>query len=297
MLLIYPTIAYLLTLMMIVIHNRRMVAHHDQQEAQREITLTSKKHQLWIQLFILILLVLHGVACYQDIFTPEGIVFGFAQALSLMAWVAITLYWIEGWFFTLNGMLPLILGLAMIFSFLPVVFSGAIISTKAVHSPGFKLHFITANIAYGIMFLAALQAILMTMQDRSLRSKQQQDTSSWMGIFVFGRSSRLLEQLPPLLIMERVMFNIIGIGFCLLTIAVFSGIFFSQSLFGRPLIIDHKTIFALLSWAMFGGLLHAHWRVGLRGAEASKWVLGSFAVLVLAYIGSRFVLEVILHRL
>jgi len=138
---------------------------------------------------------------------------------------------------------------------------------------------------------------LMTMQDRSLRSNQQKDTSSWMGIFVLGRSSRLLEQLPPLLIMERVMFNIIGIGFCLLTIAVFSGIFFSQSLFGRPLIIDHKTIFALLSWAMFGGLLHAHWRVGLRGAEASKWVLGSFAVLVLAYIGSRFVLEVILHRL
>jgi ABC-type uncharacterized transport system permease subunit len=96
MLLIYPTIAYLLTLIMIVIHNRRMVADHDQQEIQREITLTSKKHQLWIQLFILILLVLHGVACYQDIFTPEGIVFGFAQALSLMAWVAITLYWIEG---------------------------------------------------------------------------------------------------------------------------------------------------------------------------------------------------------
>jgi ABC-type uncharacterized transport system permease subunit len=147
------------------------------------------------------------------------------------------------------------------------------------------------------MFLAAIQAILMTMQDRSLRSKHQMETSSWTGIFVFGRSSRLLEQLPPLLVMERVMFNVMGIGFCLLTIAVFSGIFFSQSLFGRPLILDHKTVFSLLSWAMFGGLLYAHWRVGLRGAEASKWVLGSFSVLLLAYIGSRFVLEVILHRL
>ncbi len=297
MLLIYPTIAYLLTLTMIVIHNRRMVTFQDQQQVQHEITPTSKKHQLWVQGLIFILLALHGVACYQDIFTPEGLVFGFAQALSLMAWVAITLYWIEAWFFTLQGMLPLVLGLATIFSFLPIVFSGAIISTKAVHSSGFKLHFITANIAYGIMFLAAIQAILMTMQDRSLRSKQQKDTATWMGIFVLGRRSRLLEQLPPLMVMERVMFNVMGIGFCLLTIAVFSGVFFSQSLFGRPLILDHKTIFSLLSWAMFGGLLYAHWRVGLRGAEASKWVLGSFSILLLAYIGSRFVLEVILHRL
>ena len=93
------------------------------------------------------------------------------------------------------------------------------------------------------------------------------------------------------------MFNVIGIGFCLLTIAVFSGIFFSQSLFGRPLIFDHKTVFSLISWVMFGSLLYAHWKVGLRGAEASKWVLGSFSVLLLAYVGSRFVLEVILQRL
>jgi ABC-type uncharacterized transport system permease subunit len=86
--------------------------------------------------------------------------------------------------------------------------------------------------AYGIMFLAALQAILMTIQDRSLRSKQQQGTTSWLQILVLGRSSRLMDQLPPLLTMERVMFNVIGIGFCLLTVAVFSGVFFSQALFG-----------------------------------------------------------------
>jgi len=82
----------------------------------------------------------------------------------------------------------------------------------------------------------------------------------------------------------------------LLTVAVFSGIFFSQSLFGRPLIFDHKTVFSLISWVMFGSLLYAHWKVGLRGAEASKWVLGSFVVLLLSYVGSRFVLEVILQR-
>ena len=294
MLLIYPSIAYALTLIVMVIHNRQM---HAAQDIQREITLSSKKHKLWIHFLLFILLVLHGSACYQDIFTPQGLVFGFAQALSMMAWVGIAIYWIEGWFFTLQGMLPLMLLLAAAFSFLPAVFSGAIISTKAVHSPGFKLHFITANIAYGTLFLVAIQAALMNLQDRSLRSKQQNQSISWINLFARGQKSTWLNQLPPLVTMERVMFNMMGIGFCLLTITVFSGLFFSQTLFGRVLILDHKTLFAVISWVMFGSLLFAHWKVGLRGAEASKWVLRSFLVMLLAYVGSRFVLEVILQRL
>ncbi len=294
MLLIYPSIAYALTLIVMVIHNRQM---HAAQDIQREITLSSKKHKLWIHFLLFILLVLHGSACYQDIFTPQGLVFGFAQALSMMAWVGIAIYWIEGWFFTLQGMLPLMLLLAAAFSFLPAVFSGAIISTKAVHSPGFKLHFITANIAYGTLFLVAIQAALMNLQDRSLRSKQQNQPISWINVFARGQKSTWLNQLPPLVTMERVMFNMMGIGFCLLTITVFSGLFFSQTLFGRVLILDHKTLFAVISWVMFGSLLFAHWKVGLRGAEASKWVLRSFLVMLLAYVGSRFVLEVILQRL
>jgi ABC-type uncharacterized transport system permease subunit len=77
---------------------------------------------------------------------------------------------------------------------------------------------------------------------------------------------------------------------------VFSGVFFSQDLFGKPLIFDHKTVFALLSWALFTGLLIARWRVGLRGPTAIAWVLGGFIALLLAYVGSRFVIEVILGR-
>jgi ABC-type uncharacterized transport system permease subunit len=297
MLLIYPSIAYALTLISIVIHNRNQLATIENEQPPRSASISNQKHQIWIHLLVFILLVLHGYACYQDIFTDEGLVFGFAQALSLMAWVGIALYWIEGWFFTLIGMLPLVLVMAMIFSFLPVVFDGAVISTKAVHSPGFRLHFITANIAYGMMFLAALQAILMTWQDKSLRSNPNSRSPSWLQRTMFGQRLSLLEQLPPLLTMERVLFNVIGIGFCLLTIAVFSGVLFSQELFGRALTFDHKTVFSLISWVMFGSLIYAHWKVGLRGAEASKWVLGSFSVLLLAYVGSRFVVEVILHRI
>jgi ABC-type uncharacterized transport system permease subunit len=296
MLFIYPSIAYALTLLSIVIHNRNRLDSLADQSTPRESSNSNQKHQIWIHLLVFILLALHGYVCYRDIFTEQGLIFGFAQALSLMAWVGITIYWIEAWFFPLNGMLPLILCIAMIFTFFPVAFEGAIISTKAVHSPWFRLHFLTANVAYGIMFLAALQAILMTWQDRSLRSNRKQETNSWVQSVLFGKRLSLLDQLPPLLTMERVLFNMISIGFGLLTIAVFSGVFFSQTLFGRPLIFDHKTVFALISWAMFAGLLFAHWRIGLRGAEASKWVFGSFGVLLLAYVGSRFVLEVILRR-
>lgn len=248
---------------------------------------------------ILILLILHGYVCFKDILTPGGIVFGFAQALSLMAWVCVALYWIEGWFFRLNGMLPMILVMAMWASFLPTIFPGVVISSKTVHSPGFILHFITANIAYGIMFLAALQAVLISWQERNLRASYGAKTSAQWSVskvLLLGQKKAFLEQLPPLITMEKVLFNVLGIGFVLLTIAVFSGVFFSQELFGRPLTFDHKTFFSLLSWFMFGGLLFANWKFGLRGTQALKWIIGSFTALLLSYIGSRFVLEVILNR-
>lgn len=291
------SLAYALTLFFMMFLNRQ--EHHKTYATEHATSLrdTQKTPQnLAIHFVLFILLVLHGYACYLDIFTSEGLVFGFAQALSLMAWVGIALYWIESWFFSLQGMLPLVLVLATLFSFLPALFEGSIISTKSVHSPGFKLHFITANIAYGVMFLAALQATLMTWQDRNLRSNHSKSNKSLVEMLLLGSPSRLLDQLPPLMTMERVLFSIIGIGFCLLTVAVFSGVFFSQALFGRALIFDHKTVFALLSWSMFGGLLYAHWKVGLRGTEALRWVFGSFVVLLLAYVGSRFVFEVVLNK-
>jgi len=96
--------------------------------------------------------------------------------------------------------------------------------------------------------------------------------------------------------MEALLFNLLYIGFALLTLTVFSGLLFSEALFGKPLVFDHKTVFALISWVLFAGLLLAHWKVGLRGRTAVRWVLSAYTALLLAYIGSRFVMEVILQR-
>ncbi|BDX20877.1 hypothetical protein TUM22923_01980 [Polynucleobacter sp. TUM22923] len=182
----------------------------------------------------------------------------------------------------------MVLFFALLCSTLPLLFSGTIISPTAVSDPWFKGHFIVATIAVGLLTLAAMHAILMTVQDRALHRQ--------LAIAPRGRSAHWLEDLPPLMTMESLLFNLLYVGFALLSLTVFSGLLFSQTLFGKPLVFDHKTIFALLSWFLFGSLLIARWSVGLRGRVALRWVLSAYTALLLAYAGSRFVLEVILHR-
>lgn len=249
----------------------------------------------FIQICLFIILVIHGMVLQSAIFKPEGLNFGFADALSLMAWFGITFYWIENWFLPLRGMLPLVLGMGALFTLFSAMFPGELLSNRAVNSQWFRLHFFVANAAYGLMSLAALHAILMSWQDKRLRHHAN-DNNTWYESIYASQAARWLDLLPPLMTMERVLFNLLRMGYVFLTLTVFSGIFFSQTLFGRSLIFDHKTVFALIAWLMFGGLLIARWRIGLRGVKALRWVLTAFLMLMLAYVGSRFVLEVLLHR-
>ena len=85
-------------------------------------------------------------------------------------------------------------------------------------------------------------------------------------------------------------------GFVLLTLTVGSGVFFSEALFGKPLSFDHKTLFAFASWGIFATLLVGRHAWGWRGKRALRWTLAGFSLLILAYVGSRFVAEVILGR-
>lgn len=239
------------------------------------------------QWVLLPLILLHGYILHESIFTSAGFIFGFAQALSAMAWIGVTFFWFESWYLPMKGLRVLILLAAAVCSLLPGLFEGHLLSERAVHDPWFRAHFIVANIAYGLLSLAALHAILMHWQDRRLHLRMQGQANFF---------TRWVDRLPPLLSMEHILFRILIAGFILLTLTVFSGVFFSQTLFGQPLRWDHKTVFGILSWLMFAGLLIARWRIGLRGLSAIRWVLGSFGVLLLAYVGSRFVLEVLIAR-
>ena len=241
-----------------------------------------------VQAAIFVILVIHGVQLHDSVFTPQGFVFGFAQDLSLIAWVGLAFYWFQSWFLPISSLRWMALMFALICAFLPTVFPGTLLSPKAVSDPWFKGHFVVATVSVGLLSLAAMHAMLMSVQDRALHRQ--------LAIIPNGRLAHWLEDLPPLMTMESLLFNLLYVGFALLSLTVFSGLLFSQTLFGKPLMFDHKTIFALVSWFLFAGLLIARWRVGLRGRAAIRWVLSAYTALLLAYVGSRFVVEVILQR-
>jgi ABC-type uncharacterized transport system permease subunit len=134
--------------------------------------------------------------------------------------------------------------------------------------------------------MAAVQGLLMAAMDRRLHHERIDAPGAL----------RFLDRLPPLLTMERVLFRLISAGFVLLTLTLATGVFFSEEMFGRPLRLDHKTIFAFAAWFVFGGLLAGRAAFGWRGRKALRWTLSGFGLLMLAYVGYRFVFEVVLGR-
>jgi ABC-type uncharacterized transport system permease subunit len=235
--------------------------------------------QSWERAAILAPLALHGWLLYDGIFSHE-LRFGFAQALSVMMFLGVALYWIESLFYDLEGMQPLVLPLAAVALPLPALFPGLASSGAHAGAAAFKLHLALAMIAYGLAVIALLHAALMAVLERRLHHKHA-------GFFT---------SLPPLLTLEQLLFRVIAAAFVFLTLTLATGIAFSETLFGRALRADHKTVFAILSWITFGLLLAGRALYGWRGRTALRWTLSGFVLLILAYVGSRFVLEVVLHR-
>ena len=234
----------------------------------------------WERLVLLGALALHGLTVGQEIFNDGAMRFGFSVALSLMLWLAITLYWIESFYARMEGLQMLGLPLAAGVVLLPALFPGQHLLVNA-DSAAFRTHFLMAMLAYSLFTLAALHALLMAVAEKHLHK---------------GRLSPLLAGLPPLLTMEALLFRLIHIAFILLTLTLISGSFFSETLFGKALSFNHKTVFAILSWLIFAALLIGRHLRGWRGRLALRWTLTGFATLILTYVGYRFVLEVILGR-
>jgi ABC-type uncharacterized transport system permease subunit len=233
-----------------------------------------------VRAVLLAALVVHGLAIHASMFSGEGMRFGFGVAVSLMVWLAVCFYWIESFYAQLDGLHALVLPAGLVASLLPMTFPGQYVLAHAA-SPAFRAHFIVAMLAYSLFTLAALHAMLMAVAERQLHS---------------GRISPTIASLPPLLTMETLLFRLIGIAFVLLTLTLGSGIVFSETLFGQAFRFDHKTVFAIVSWLLFGALLFGRHVWGWRGRVALRWTLAGFITLMLAYMGSRFVVEVLLGR-
>jgi ABC-type uncharacterized transport system permease subunit len=244
------------------------------------------------RLAILAPIVLHGWLLAQALYVAPELRFGFAQALSAMLFLGAAIYWVESLFLRLDGFEPLLLPLAAIAVPLPALFPGFPGGSDSA-STEFRIHLTLAMAAYSVFTIAMLHAVLMALVERRLHRLHRAAPGAAAAPESFGGP---LVHLPPLLTLERLLFRLIGIAFALLTLTLASGAIHSETLFGRALRFDHKTVFALLSWATFAALLAGRYLYGWRGRTALRWTLAGFVMLLLAYVGSRFVLEVILGR-
>jgi ABC-type uncharacterized transport system permease subunit len=221
--------------------------------------------------------VLHALLLIPNFITAAGIDFNLFNILSLTSWLMLTLTLI---FSTYRPVLAL-----NIFA-IPVAAFGVVVGSlwHAPYQPVLRLghdlewHIVLSLAAYCVLFMAATQAILLHVQNRELKHKSL--NRIWVSV------------LPSLQTMESLLFDLLLVGFGLLTIALPLGLLSVHNLIAQHLV--HKTFFSLLSWLIFGILLFGRWRMGWRGQRAIKFTLWGFGFLLLGFIGSKFVLEILM---
>lgn len=224
-------------------------------------------------------LLLHGWLLYRDVFS-QGFNFGLANALSAIFWLTVLVYWLANLKTPLQSLQAFVLPPAAVFAVLPA-FSAQTHYMPEANAKLFIVHISIALLAYSLFTFAALHALLMTIAERGLHNKP---------------TPIKLPNFPPLMVMEDLLFKVIAIGFALLTLTLVSGMLFSEEIFGKPLQFNHKVIFSIASWLIYGWLLFGRYQYGWRGKQAIRWTLAGFGLLLLAYVGSKFVLEMILQR-
>jgi ABC-type uncharacterized transport system permease subunit len=223
-------------------------------------------------------LILHTWLLWNSIFSHAGLSLAFFSALALTSWTVITLLLVSSLTKPVENLGLILLPVAAITVGLEA-FYGKISFMSPAASWSLKIHVLLSMLAYSLLTLAAVQAVLLAIQDHQLRNRQP-------GGFVKG--------LPPLQTMESLLFEMIAAGFVLLTLALLSGFAFLQDMFAQHLV--HKTVLSTLAWLVFGGLLVGRFRYGWRGRTAITWTLSGFVILILAYFGSKAVLELLLKH-
>lgn len=223
-------------------------------------------------------LLLHALALYPHLSAPMGINLGFYNALSMVAGLISALVFAGSLRSPTENLGLLVLPLAAFFLMLDQTMrSPAFIAADL--ETGVKLHIIVSLLAYSLLSIAALQAVALAVQDHQIKNRHP---------------GGLIRALPPLAHMESLLFRFIAAGLLLLSVALVTGAAYLQDIFAQHLV--HKTVLSIVAWIVFATLLLGRWRFGWRGRKAIAWTLWGFFALMLAYFGSKAVLELILHR-
>jgi ABC-type uncharacterized transport system permease subunit len=222
----------------------------------------------------------HALAILADALgagsTSGGARFGFAPALSVTLWLVLAVYGVESRFVPLPSPRRLLAVLGVFAVALAAVYPGEF--HPLATSRWAPLHWVLGLASYGLFGVAVLHAVLLNRAERGMREGRAAAAAPASGGV-------------PLLRLERLTFRFVGVGFVVLTIALLLGAWFAT-----PWRWDHKTLFSTLGWLLFAGLLLGRRLFGWRGVRATRWLYAGAALLLLAYVGSRFVLEVLLQR-
>lgn len=222
--------------------------------------------------------VMHGLYILINIQQSQGFNFSFFNAAGLVAWFIVLLLLVAALDKPVEKLGIAIFPLAAISLSLDIIFPE---TTRPLATSTWELsfHILTSILAFSLLNIAAMQAILLAIQDQQLRSHQPK---------------RLILALPPLQAMETLLFQMIGAGLFFLTASLLSGFAFIEDLFAQHLV--HKTVLSIIAWVIFSSLLLGRLRYGWRGKTAIQWTLIGFVLLLLAYFGSKLVLELILQK-
>lgn len=229
----------------------------------------------WLLAFTGITLVLHAIGGARLLQHPQGWDLGLLKVFSLIFWTINLLVLLSGLHKPLHTMFILLFPLSSL-AIIGALFSAETAAATPLDT-GLSLHILLSIFAYSFLIIATLQALLLSYQDYQLKHKHP---------------AGLLRLMPPLQTMEALFFELLWAGQLLLTLAIASGFIFLEDLFAQHL--AHKTGLSILAWLIYSTLLLGHYRLGWRGKTAVRWALGAFVVLLLAYFGSKFVLEVLL---
>lgn len=223
-------------------------------------------------------LMLHAMVLAQLLPVPSGIDLGFFHALSLIAWLVSLLIVMAALARPVENMAAVFFPFAALSLALALLLPAKHLISTA--SPGgVHLHIALSILAYSLLTIAAVQALALALQERALRSRQPQ---------------RLMRFLPPQQAMEQWLVQFVAGGFFLLSLSLITGVMFVSDLLAQHL--AHKAVLSLLAWLIFGMVLAGRWTRGWRTRRLVQFTLGGFLFLLLGYFGSKFVLELILHR-
>ena len=220
----------------------------------------------------------HGLVLYREILVETGFNLGFFHALSLVCWVIAVLAVLIGLYRAMSNLVVIFFPVAALaLALQSVVPSASIIPGGA--AAGLKMHIILSVAAYSLLTIGALQSLLLAFEETRLRNRQP---------------VQIMNILPPMQVLEELLVQTLTIGFFLLSLSLVTGLVFMHDMLGQQL--SHKVVLSIIAWIIFAVVLWGRWARGWRGRKLIHWTLGGFASLLLAYFGSKLVLELILRQ-